>query len=84
MRLARLHQEVRVASRTKNVRHTSQQTLETLIHKETRAILDGIGFLGPYTIEIEGIGGEPEPGLNERQGRVRRSADHLRTCGYFD
>jgi L-ribulose-5-phosphate 3-epimerase len=49
-----------------------------------RAILDGVDFLGPYTIEIEGIGGEPEPGLNGRHDRVRRSVDHLRACGYFD
>ena len=25
---------------------------------------------GPYTIEIEGIGGEPEPGLDARQERI--------------
>jgi L-ribulose-5-phosphate 3-epimerase len=49
-----------------------------------RAILDGVGFLGPYTIEIEGIGGEPEPGLEGRHERVRRSVAHLRSCGYFD
>ncbi len=34
-----------------------------------REILDGVGFLGPYTIEIEGIGGEAEPGLEARHGR---------------
>ena len=49
-----------------------------------RTILDAIGFLGPYTIEIEGIGGEPEPGLERRHERVRFSVAHLRTCGYFD
>ena len=49
-----------------------------------RAILDGVGFAGPYTIEIEGIGGEPEPGLEARQQRVTRSVRHLRDCGYFD
>jgi L-ribulose-5-phosphate 3-epimerase len=49
-----------------------------------RTILDGVGFHGPYTIEIEGIGGEPEPGLEGRHERVRRSVDHLRTCGYID
>ncbi|MFI5454988.1 MAG: sugar phosphate isomerase/epimerase family protein [Isosphaerales bacterium] len=47
-----------------------------------REILDGVGFTGPYTIEIEGIGGEPEPGLEERQQRVVRSVAHLRSCGY--
>jgi inosose dehydratase len=49
-----------------------------------REILDGVTFAGPYTIEIEGIGGEPEPGLEVRQERVARSVQHLRACGYFD
>ena len=49
-----------------------------------RQILDGVGFAGPYTIEIEGIGGEPEPGLEARQERIARSVAHLRACGYFD
>jgi L-ribulose-5-phosphate 3-epimerase len=49
-----------------------------------REILDAVGFAGPYTIEIEGIGGEPEPGLERRQERVCRSVAHLRACGYFD
>ncbi|MCA1686174.1 MAG: sugar phosphate isomerase/epimerase [Planctomycetia bacterium] len=49
-----------------------------------RQVLDGVGFLGPYTIEIEGIQGEPEPGLEGRVERVARSARHLAACGYFD
>ncbi len=49
-----------------------------------RRILDGVGFTGPYTIEIEGIAGEPEPGLEARQLRVTRSVAHLRSCGYFE
>jgi inosose dehydratase len=49
-----------------------------------RETLDGVGFLGPYTIEIEGIGGEPDPGLEARQDRVSRSVRHLRACGYFE
>ena len=52
--------------------------------RRVREILDGVGFAGPYTIEIEGIGGEPEPGLEERHRRVARSVDHLRSCGYFE
>jgi L-ribulose-5-phosphate 3-epimerase len=48
-----------------------------------REALDEVGFLGPYTIEIEGIAGEAEPGLEGRTERVRRSVEHLRTCGYF-
>jgi L-ribulose-5-phosphate 3-epimerase len=49
-----------------------------------RDILDGVGFAGPYTIEIEGIGGEPEPGLEGRQDRIARSVANLRSCDYFD
>jgi L-ribulose-5-phosphate 3-epimerase len=49
-----------------------------------RGILDSVDFVGPYTIEIEGIGGEPEPGLEGRHERVCRSVAHLRACGYFD
>jgi inosose dehydratase len=52
--------------------------------RRIRQILDGVGFRGPYTVEIEGIGGEPEPSLEERQQRIARSAQHLRSCGYFD
>jgi inosose dehydratase len=49
-----------------------------------REVLDSVGFLGPYTIEIEGIQGEPEPGLDGRVERVARSVRHLESCGYFD
>jgi L-ribulose-5-phosphate 3-epimerase len=49
-----------------------------------RTILDAVSFAGPYTIEIEGIAGEPEPGLEGRQDRIARSVTHLRACGYFD
>ena len=52
--------------------------------RRVREVLDGVGFTGPYTIEIEGIGGEPEPGLEARQERVARSVRHLRSCGYFE
>jgi L-ribulose-5-phosphate 3-epimerase len=52
--------------------------------RSIRTILDGAGYTGAYTIEIEGIGGEPEPGLDARIERVRRSVDHLTKCGYFD
>ena len=52
--------------------------------RRVREVLDAVGFAGPYTIELEGIGGEPEPGLEGRQDRVARSVEHLRTCGYFD
>jgi inosose dehydratase len=49
-----------------------------------REILDAVGYVGPYTIEIEGIGGEPEPGPELRHERVERSVAHLRKSGYFD
>jgi inosose dehydratase len=49
-----------------------------------REILDRVGFTGPFTIELEGIGGEPEPGLEARHQRVAQSVAHLRACGYFD
>ncbi len=52
--------------------------------RRVREILDGVGYEGAYTIEIEGIGGEAEPGLDERQGRIKRSVEHLANCGYFD
>lgn len=48
-----------------------------------REILDGVGFTGPYTIELEGVGGEPEPGLEARQQRITQSVEHLRAAGYF-
>ena len=47
-----------------------------------REILDGVGFTGAYTVEIEGIAGEPEPGLSGRIERIRRSYKHLVACGY--
>jgi L-ribulose-5-phosphate 3-epimerase len=49
-----------------------------------RKILDGVGYTGAYTVEIEGIKDEPEPGLEGRQERVARSARHLQACGYLD
>jgi inosose dehydratase len=52
--------------------------------RRVREILDAEGYAGAYTIEIEGIGGEPEPGLDGRQDRIRRSVDHLRSAGYFE
>ncbi len=48
-----------------------------------RQTLDAVGFAGPYTIEIEGIADEPEPGLDGRADRVARSVKHLAECGYF-
>ncbi|OJW06370.1 MAG: xylose isomerase [Planctomycetales bacterium 71-10] len=50
--------------------------------ERVRTILDGVGYRGAYTIEIEGIGGEPEPGLEERRRRIARSVDYLKRHGY--
>ncbi len=52
--------------------------------RRVREILDRGGYDGAHTIEIEGIGGEPEPGLEARVERVKRSVDHLKKCGYFE
>ena len=47
-------------------------------------ILRGCGFAGPYSIEIEGIEGEPELSLAAHQRRIIDSVAQLRNCGYFD
>jgi len=47
-------------------------------------ILRDCGFRGPYSIEIEGIGEEPQLPLSEYQQRVVESVAYLRTLGYFD
>ena len=49
-----------------------------------RETMDGVEFDGPYSIELEGIAGEPTLTLEERQRRVKESVEHLRRCGYFD
>ncbi len=49
---------------------------------EIRETLDSVGYSGAYTVELEGIGGETEPGLEERIHRLRKSFDHLKSCGY--
>ena len=40
--------------------------------RRVREVLDTVGFAGPYTVEIEGIKGEDEPGLEGRVGRHRQ------------
>ena len=42
------------------------------------------GFQGPYSIEIEGVGEEPDLSLAEYHQRVVDSVKYLRTLGYFD
>lgn len=47
-------------------------------------IMRDCGFNGPYTIEIEGVGDEPDLPLAEYHQRVVESVKYLRTLGYFD
>ncbi len=47
-------------------------------------IMRGCGFTGPYSLELEGIRGEPELSLAETQQRIIDSVDTLESCGYFD
>ena len=44
-------------------------------------ILKDAGFEGTFSIELEGIKGEPEQTLEERQARLERSVQHLRDVG---
>jgi len=50
--------------------------------RAVKQALDSVNFTGACVIEIEGIGGEPEPGLEERHRRVAASVRHLRSCGF--
>lgn len=50
--------------------------------RRIREVLEEAGFSGPYSLEIEGIEGEPSPSLEEYQRRVVDSVAHLRKCGY--
>lgn len=47
-------------------------------------IMKVCGFNGPYSIELEGIAGEPEQTLEQHQQRIKDSVQTLRECGYFD
>ncbi|NLT42978.1 MAG: sugar phosphate isomerase/epimerase [Anaerolineae bacterium] len=48
------------------------------------AIMREAGFNGPFSIEIEGIAGEGEQTLEQRQENVRLSVEHLRHLGIED
>ena len=48
-----------------------------------RQILGACGFDGPFSLEIEGIAGEPPPELSLYRRRIADSLVHLRQCGYF-
>jgi len=47
-------------------------------------IMRDCGFIGPYSIAIEGVADEPELALADYQQRVVESVAYLRTLGYFD
>lgn len=49
-----------------------------------RFILEDHDFEGPYSLEIEGIEGEPDPTLEEHHRRVKQSVQYLRECGFFE
>lgn len=48
-----------------------------------RRILDEHHYEGPWSLEIEGIAGEPAPDLPQYRERIADSVAHLRRCGYF-
>lgn len=47
-------------------------------------ILRDTGFTGPFSLEIEGIEGEPELTLEQQHQRIVDSVETLSDCGYFD
>ncbi|MBI3862462.1 MAG: sugar phosphate isomerase/epimerase [Planctomycetia bacterium] len=47
-------------------------------------IMRDCGFRGPYSIEIEGIGDEPDLPLEDYHARVVESVQYLRSLGYFE
>tara|TARA_R110002111_G_scaffold256979_2_gene324658 strand:- start:158500 stop:159336 length:837 start_codon:yes stop_codon:yes gene_type:complete len=50
---------------------------------QVRFILEDHDFEGPYSLEIEGIEGEPELTLEEHHNRVKQSVQYLIECGFF-
>jgi inosose dehydratase len=51
--------------------------------EKVRRVLEESSYRGACTIEIEGIAGEAEPGLEARHQRVNESVRHLRACGFL-
>tara|TARA_R110002095_G_scaffold2261_2_gene9440 strand:- start:3158 stop:3994 length:837 start_codon:yes stop_codon:yes gene_type:complete len=51
---------------------------------QVRFILEDHQFEGPYSLEIEGVDGEPELTLEEQHNRVKQSVQYLIECGFFD
>jgi inosose dehydratase len=52
--------------------------------RRVRDVLSESRFAGPFSLEIEGIEGEPPLTLEQHQQRIVESVEHLRACGYFD
>ena len=51
---------------------------------EIGRICNEAGFYGPFSMELEGIKGEPKQTLEERQRRLLRSVEHLRSVGFLN
>ena len=51
---------------------------------EVGRICNDAGFYGPFSMELEGIKGEPHLTLEQRQERLQRSVDHLRDVGFLN
>ena len=49
--------------------------------RRVREILDGAGYAGPYSVELE-FQGEPWPSLDDVDEAMRRSYEHLTALGY--
>jgi sugar phosphate isomerase/epimerase len=49
--------------------------------RRVREILEGAGYAGPYSVELE-FRGEPWPSLDEVNEAMRRSYEHLTALGY--
>ncbi len=48
-----------------------------------KQLLEEVGFTGPYSLELEGIEGEPEQSLSDYQNRMTESVAHLKACGFL-
>jgi len=46
-------------------------------------LCNDVGFFGPFSMELEGIEGEGDLSLEQRQERVARSVDYLKSIGVY-
>ncbi len=49
-----------------------------------KQLLDEVNYDGPYSLEIEGIEGEPELSEADYQTRIAASVAHLKHCGFLN